>query len=86
MAMTPEEKHERRVGRFEQSLKCLTLGKAKNNVAKEFQKLVRMEEADDNGICTCVICGFRGRWNNDKKSGSQGIDAGHFYSLSLIHI
>ena len=35
------------------------------------QLLARISRADDDGYCTCVTCGFVGKWND-------GFDGGHF--------
>jgi hypothetical protein len=39
---------------------------------KIFSEYVRLEQADDKGMCICVSCGIMKYW--------QDIDAGHFYS------
>lgn len=39
-----------------------------------FSQYVRVKNADNSGICTCVTCGKKGHW----KDGS--IQAGHFIS------
>lgn len=41
------------------TLRCKTYGGAKNYVAREWQKLVRMQQADENGFCTCISCNKR---------------------------
>ena len=72
--MTPAEAMERRVDRFEQRLKCLTIGKAKNHVASLFQRLTVLKAADAEGIVFCVTCGRADRYN------SKAMQAGHYYS------
>lgn len=39
-------------------------------VAKDFQKMIRVESADAHGICTCVTCGTKRHWKD--------LDAGHY--------
>ncbi len=39
-------------------------------VAKDFQKMIRLESADKDGICTCVTCGSRHHWKK--------LHAGHY--------
>ena len=39
--------------------KDLQLGTFANLVAKDLQKAIRMEAADDRGMCRCVTCGKR---------------------------
>ena len=39
---------------------------------KIFSQYIRLEQADDKGMCICVSCGVMKHW--------QDIDAGHFYS------
>jgi len=42
---------------------------------KDYSKIVRMEEADINGVCQCVSCGNKHLWD-----GYRGImQAGHYY-------
>lgn len=41
----------------------------------DFNRMIRVEAADDRGICTCVTCGKTRLWN-DK------MDAGHFLAGS----
>jgi hypothetical protein len=50
--------------------KDLQLGTFANLVAVDLQKAIRMESADDNGICQCVTCG--------KRQHYKEMDAGHF--------
>lgn len=80
MPLSPEEKHTRRIDRIENTLKQFQLGKAKNKVAADFQKLVKLRAADGNGIIKCVTCGFTGKWNATKGLNGAIFDAGHFYS------
>jgi hypothetical protein len=46
------------------------IGRFVNEVAKDLQKAIRMEAADDNGVCVCVTCGKRDHYKE--------MDAGHF--------
>lgn len=50
--------------------KDLQLGTFANIVAKDLQKAIRMEAADDRGRCRCVTCG--------KLDDYKRMDAGHF--------
>ena len=83
MALTEKEKHERRIGRLVESL-LKTDGrlavdgrhaksKAINEVAKHFQRLVRLRQADRSGFVWCILCETKRPHNH------KGIDAGHFY-------
>lgn len=51
------------------------------HAAKEFQKLRRLECADEHGITTCCTCGKRKNWKK--------VDGGHFHkrrhSGTLLH-
>ena len=71
---SPEEKHEARVERAYQSMRCLTIGsifnKHPNGLACLFQKLVRLKARDKHGICECITCGKRQPW--------QEMDSGHY--------
>lgn len=49
-----------------------TLGTVKNETAKDLQKAVRMESADDDGFCVCVSCGKRAHY--------KAVHAGHFFA------
>lgn len=71
MKLTDGQKRENKIAKFEATLRCLTYGNAKNNVAKEFQKLVRLKAANCDGMVRCVTCGKRDHWKN--------VDAGHFH-------
>jgi hypothetical protein len=42
--------------------KDLQIGTFANLVAKDLQKAIRMEAADDRGICRCVTCGKKGHY------------------------
>jgi hypothetical protein len=48
----------------------LQLGTFANLVAKDLQKAIRMEAADEQGNCRCVTCGKRDHYKK--------MDAGHF--------
>ena len=50
--------------------KDLSLKSFANLVAKDLQKAIRMESADDHGICVCVTCG--------KKDIFKRMQGGHF--------
>jgi len=74
MALTDQERRQRKFERMVKRYKTLTLGSCKKEVAKTFQKMIRIEAADRDGICTCVTCGEKDHWN------SGNIHAGHFVS------
>jgi hypothetical protein len=71
---TPEAYRERRISLFEERLKCLTIGTAKREVARHFQRLVRVRALDDQNLIQCVLCGVKHPLNSNK------MDSGHFYS------
>ena len=48
---------------------------ARSKCITALQLLRRLEEADDNGYCTCVTCGVVAQWN-------EGIQGGHFIDKS----
>jgi len=50
--------------------KDLQIGTFANLVAKDLQKAVRMESANDKGVCQCVTCGKQDHW--------KLMHAGHF--------
>ena len=70
MAMTPEEKHERRIQGFMERLKKKDYGGKKNDVAVAFQKWVRLAEADEYEMVICCTCG--------KRKHYKEMDAGHW--------
>ncbi len=72
--LTDAEKHAAKVAKIAYRLRALSPGKQINDVARVFQKVVRMRSADDDGMCQCVTCGKRYRWND------RNINAGHFVS------
>ena len=83
MALTEKEKYDRRIGRFIESLLKIdgrlavdgrhAKSKAINEVAKHFQRLVRLLQADRNGDVWCILCEAKRPHNH------KGIDAGHYY-------
>jgi len=60
--MDAAEKRQRKINRLHQHLKTLTIGsvfnKHPNGIACLFQKLVRLQAADDNGMVTCYTCDY----------------------------
>jgi len=57
----------------------------KNRAVKEFQRMVRLESADENGQVVCVTCGFENNWRNSDNK----MNAGHFVggrSNSIVFI
>ena len=83
MPLTKKEKYDRRIGRLVESLLKIdgrlavdgrhAKAKAINEVAKHFQRLVRLRQADRNGFVWCILCETKRPYNHG------GIDAGHFY-------
>lgn len=47
-------------------------GACKLATSLKFQEMIRIESADEFGVCTCVTCGKKDLWN------SGAIHAGHF--------
>ena len=76
MKLTAAEKHRRQVERIANRLAALSPTKRVNDVAKAFQRLVRMLEADKHGNCHCVTCGKVLPWSD------PGMNSGHFVSRS----
>ena len=76
MALTAAQKHANKVERIANRLAAMSPQNRINDVAKEFQRLVRMLHADDSGNCTCATCGKVLPWND------SGMNAGHFVSRS----
>jgi hypothetical protein len=79
MALTDEQKHENRILKIKKRLDCLQIHNAINDVAKSFQKLVRLRSADRNGIVWCILCDNKARYDANKAAGMHGMDAGHFH-------
>jgi len=52
--------------------KTKSIAKVSEDVAVLLQKLVRLENADDNGYCSCVTCGTTKHYKE--------LDGGHFVS------
>ena len=76
MKLTAAEKHANKVHRIANRLAAMSPQNRINDVARVFQRLVRMLEADKQGNCTCVTCGKVLPWND------SGMNAGHFISRS----
>ena len=55
----------------------------KKKLWRIFSIFIRLRDSDKDGVCSCITCGFRERWN------SGMIDAGHFrsrkHSNTLFH-
>lgn len=58
--------------------KDLAIGTFANLVAKDLQKAIRMESADEKGICQCVTCGKRYHWKQ--------MHAGHFIASRRMSV
>jgi hypothetical protein len=76
MKLSAAEKHRRQVERIAHRLSAMSPQNRINDVAKAFQRLVRMLQADKHGNCTCVTCGKVTRWD------AADMNAGHFVSRS----
>ena len=76
MKLTAAEKHANKAARIANRLAAMSPQNRINDVAKVFQRLVRMLEADKHGNCTCVTCCKVLPWND------SGMNAGHFVSRS----
>ncbi len=76
MKLTAAEKHANKVQRIANRLAAMSPQNRINDVARVFQRLVRMLHADKNGNCTCVTCGKVLPWND------SGMNAGHYVSRS----
>lgn len=76
MKLTAAEKHANKVQRIANRLAAMSPQNRINDVARVFQRLVRMLHADENGNCTCVTCGKVLPWND------SGMNAGHYVSRS----
>jgi hypothetical protein len=74
--LTAAEKHRRQVERIAHRLSAMSPQNRINDVARAFQRVVRMLEADKHGNCTCVTCGKVLPWND------AGMNSGHFVSRS----
>lgn len=76
VALTAAQKHANKVERIANRLAAMSPQNRINDVAREFQRLVRMLHADESGNCTCCTCGKVLPWND------SGMNAGHFVSRS----
>ena len=76
MKLTAAEKRQNKVERLANRLAAMSPQNRINDVARAFQRLVRMCEADSAGNCTCVTCGKVTRWD------ASDMNAGHFVSRS----
>jgi hypothetical protein len=43
---------------------------------KEFSRFIRLRDADENGICTCITCGLKREWK--KMDCGHGIGRQHW--------
>jgi hypothetical protein len=76
MKLTEAEKRQNKVERIANRLAAMSPQNRINDVARAFQRLVRMLEADKHGNCQCVTCRKVLPWND------SGMNAGHFVSRS----
>ena len=76
MKLSAADKRRNKVERIANRLAAMAPQNRINDVARAFQRLVRMREADSAGNCTCVTCGKVTRWD------ASDMNAGHFVSRS----
>jgi hypothetical protein len=76
MKLTAAEKRRNKVEKMATRLAAMAPQNRINDVARAFQRLVRMLEADKHGNCQCVTCSKVLPWND------AGMNAGHFVSRS----
>jgi hypothetical protein len=74
--LSEADKRRNKVERIANRLAAMSPQNRINDVAKAFQRLVRMLEADKHGNCECVTCGKVLPWND------AGMNSGHFVSRS----
>ena len=72
MALTDEQKRQNKIDRVLARFKGKSIGGCLDETAAKFQKLVRLEEADEFGIVQCVTCGKHVNW--------KSANGGHFHS------
>lgn len=76
MPITEEQKRQNKIEKTFQAYRALTIGKVFSHpsigLATLFQRLVRLANADENGMCVCISCAKRQPWNQ--------MDSGHFIS------
>lgn len=76
MKLSEDDKRRNKIDRIANRLAAMSPQNRINDVAKPFQRLVRMLEADQHGNCKCVTCEKVLPWND------PGMNAGHFVSRS----
>ncbi len=74
MKLTEAEKRRNKVERIANRLAAMSPQNRINDVAKVFQRIVRMEHADKHGNCKCITCGKVLPWND------PAMNSGHFIS------
>lgn len=61
--------------------KRIKKGKLRELAWKEFSRFIRLRDSDENGICKCCTCDFKGHWKNGgytEKGKLVRFQAGHF--------
>ena len=68
--MNDDDKYRARYARMLQTFRTYTLQRCKSVTARDWQKLVRLEAIESDGLVSCVTCDWRG--------SHKECDAGHF--------
>lgn len=68
--MTPDDKLRARKAKMLQKFREYTLTRCKARTAAEFQRVIRLEAIEEDGLVSCVTCDWRGDYRD--------CDAGHF--------
>ena len=75
MPLTAEQKRQNKINRTVQRYKCLQIGKCVKDTAKQFQKMIRVEARESDGMVTCCSC-------NKRLELGMDVDAGHWIGRS----
>ena len=79
--LTPEQKADRARERMMQKFREWTLTRCKNETARVWQRIVRLQAIEPDGLVSCVTCDWRGRY--------QDAHAGHYvprrHSSTIFH-
>jgi len=62
--------------------KTWSYGTLKANAAREFQKMIRYESVDDDGLVRCVTCPNSAHWRNQ----GSAMHAGHYVSGRAVSV
>ena len=79
--LTDEQKHDNARERMLQKFREYTLTRCKNKTAQVWQRLVRLQAIEPDGLVSCITCDWRG--------SHKDCDAGHFvprrHSSTIFH-